>query len=307
MVKARYRKTNLDRYFSRAFSIFWGGGIATLSAVLSVAFAVFVWITVSYLLIFTQNFAGAVYGNIGIVAFFNDSITDAGVSDVIADVKKIPGVNSVKYVPPEDALKNLEKSLADYSALIESLPYNPIPPSIEVYVENPEDLEKVAAALEKMGVFDDILVPTDFANKIMRIVSVSRTVVMSVMVLFLFITFVMIFLTISSAILSHHEEIVLYRLLGGSYVFIYFPFVLLGLLYGIAGAIIGTLGAAFAIRALTPGIQALGKAIIGIDHIAVGNMIPVYMVSIVVGLILALIAAMFAIRRFLVEMEVKGL
>jgi cell division transport system permease protein len=168
-------------------------------------------------------------------------------------------------------------------------------------------LEKVAAALKKMGVFDDILVPTDFANKIMRIVNVSRTVVMSIMVLFLFITFVMIFLTISSAILSHHDEIVLYRLLGGSYVFIYFPFVLLGVLYGIAGAVIGTLGAAFAIKALTPGIQALGKAIIGIGNISVGNMLPVYMVSIAVGLILALIAAMFSIRRFLVEMEVKGL
>ncbi len=307
MAKVKYRLTNIDRYIGRALSVFFGGGIATLSAVLSVAFAVFVWITVSYLLMFTQSFAGAIYSNLGIVAFLNDTITDAGVSDVISDIKKIDGVSQVKYVPPEEALKELEKSLSDYSALIESLPYNPIPPSVEVYVDRPEDLSKVAAKLKDMGVFDDILVPTEFANKVMRIVSVSRTVVISIMVLFLFITFVMIFLTISSAILSHHEEIVLYRLLGGSYMFIYFPFIILGIIYGIAGSFIGTLGAAFAIKGLAPGIEALGKAITGMANINVGNILPVYMVSIVVGLILALLASVFSIRRFLVEMEVKGL
>ncbi len=307
MAKVKYRLTNIDRYIGRAMSVFFGGGIATLSAVLSVAFAVFVWITVSYLLMFTQSFAGAIYGNLGIVAFLNDTITEAGISDIISDIKKIDGVSQVKYVPPDEALRELEKSLSDYSALIESLPYNPIPPSVEVYVDRPEYLSKVAEKLKNMGVFDDILVPTEFANKVMRIVSVSRTVVISIMVLFLFITFVMIFLTISSAILSHHEEIVLYRLLGGSYMFIYFPFVILGIIYGVAGSLIGALGAAFAVKGLAPGIEALGKAITGVANINVGNILSVYMVSIVVGLILALLASVFSIRRFLVEMEVKGL
>ncbi len=307
MARERYRRTNIDRYFKRAVSIFLGGGLATLSAVLSVAFAVFVWITVSYVLIFTQNFAGAIYNNLGIVAFFSDTVTDSAVEDIIKDVKDIEGVVDVKYVPPEDALKNLENSLSDYSALIESLPYNPIPPSIEVYVNNPEDLKNVAERLEKMGVFDDILVPTEFANKISNIVKVSKTVVLSIMVLFLFITFVMIFLTISSSVLSHHDEIVLYRLLGGSYVYIYFPFVILGVLYGFIGSIIGWMGSVLAIKALSPGMEALGKAIVGIGNISVGNMFPVYMVAIVVGLLLALIASMFSIRRFLVEMEVKGI
>lgn len=307
MARVRYRRTNIDRYFRRAFSIFFGGGIATLSAVLSVAFAVFIWVTVSYLLIFTQNFAGAIYSNLGIVAFISDSITETGIKNLVGDIGEIPGVSRVKYVSPEDALASLENTLSVYSALIENLPYNPIPPSIEVYVESPQYLNKVSQRLKDMGVFDDILVPTELAEKIQNIVKVSRIVVLSIMVLFLFITFVMVFLTISSSILSHHEEIVLYRLLGGSYVFIYFPFIILGLLYGIAGTIVGALGAALSIRVLNPGIQALGKAITGIGNISVNNIVSVYMVSIVIGILIAFMGSIFSIKRFLIEMEVKGL
>ncbi len=298
---------NLFRHFRKSLDAFLSGGIASLSAVIAVAFAVFVWVLVSYLLGYVNSFAFEVYSKVGIVAFVNDSVTEAAIPEIERDIKAIEGVKKVVYVSPEEALKEFEQSLGAYGDIASDLPYNPIPPSFEVYVESPAYLSRVGEALRDMGVFDDVLVPSDFALKLTALMESTRRFIYSIMLLFVFMSFVMIFLTISASVSSHRDEIEVYRYMGASLSYIYAPFVLLGFLYGVVGSAVGVAFALFAASVLKPHIENLSQVIFGIVVKPSSEVWVAAAVALLIGLGVALAATALSVRRFTAELEVNTL
>ena len=298
---------NLFRHFRKSLDAFWCGGIASLSAVIAVAFSVFVWVLVSYLLGYVNSFAFEVYSKVGIVAFVNDSVTDAAIPEIERDIKAIEGVKKVVYVSPEKALKEFEQSLGAYGDIASDLPYNPIPPSFEVYVESPAYLSRVGETLTDMGVFDDVLVPSDFALKLTALMETARKFIYSITLLFVFMSFVMIFLTISASVSSHRDEIEVYRYMGASLSYIYAPFVLLGFLYGFVGSAVGVAFALFAASVLNPHIENLSQVIFGIVVRPSSGVWVAAAVALLIGLGVALAATALSVRRFTAELEVNTL
>jgi cell division transport system permease protein len=216
-------------------------------------------------------------------------------------------VRKVVYVPPDEALKEFEKSLGPYGDIASDLPYNPIPPSFEVYVKSPAYLPQVGRALKDMGVFDDVLVPSEFALKLSTLMDSARKFIYSVMLLFVFMSFVMIFLTISASVTSHRDEIEVYRYMGASMSYIYAPFVMLGFLYGFVGSAVGIAFAIFAASVLKPHIESLSEVILGVIVKPSSGVWVASSVALLIGLGVALAATALSVRRFTAELEVGTL
>jgi cell division transport system permease protein len=158
-------------------------------------------------------------------------------------------VKSIDFVSKEEALSEMRKKRPE---LVRNLSYNPLPHAHEVKPRNGEDTERLAAALHPFPAGVEKVCPPppgvkldygqdDCGRKATRkIIEVARLIE----VLFLFggsilliAATILIANTIRLSIFSRRREIEVMKLVGASNWFVRGPFMLEGLLCGLAGSV----------------------------------------------------------------------
>jgi cell division transport system permease protein len=166
---------------------------------------------------------------------------DAGRPDaekIGARLKAHAGVREARFVPREQALKELKAStgIAD---VVDSLPQNPLP---DAYVVLPRD--NSPAALE--GLRDEVAgwpkithvqLDTEWARRLEAGLKVARLAAALLATLFAFALVAVTFNTIRLQILTRREEIEVSKLIGATDPYIRRPFLYFGALQGIAGGV----------------------------------------------------------------------
>lgn len=227
----------------------WGLALLTLVT----ATAVFFLVGGSALLVVnTSRLVARVEGELVIHAFLK---SDKNMEALREKVRQYPGVAEVREVTPAEAMDRLKKSLQNQAQALEILGENPLPPSLEIRVERAQDVPGVARDLLTLSSVDDVVYPGALASRLAR---VSRVVVeFSLVILIIAVTAsaLVLFNTIRIAVYSKKEEISVMLLVGATPSFVAMPFVLQGMILGVAGAggALGLLGGAY--RALVGGVE----------------------------------------------------
>jgi cell division transport system permease protein len=205
-------------------------------------------------------------------------------------------VKSVEFVSKDEALQLMRKKHPDE---VGSLPANPFPDALTVMPKRGDDVEKVAALFRadpSVGV-QKVDYGKKTTKRVLKLAKVIEIFFVLAVVLLLSASTLLIANTIRLSIFARRREIEVMKLVGASNWFVRGPFMLEGLLCGVAGAfgavILLILGKEIALPSLLSGPLNAGSDVNALSF-------PLNaLILLGTGLLLGAAGSGFTIRRFL--------
>ncbi|HSX35535.1 MAG TPA: permease-like cell division protein FtsX [Patescibacteria group bacterium] len=250
---------------------------------------------------------------IDVSVYLQDSVTGSQAKDLVSDLQALPNVKGVRYLTKDQALHEYERQNAGNQALINGVKQvgsNPIPATILIM---PKDLNKIqdikdflsTKAVAKMQTADS---PSYNGNRkkaidnIAHATSLLQRAGVAAVVVFTFISVLIIFNTIQMAIFNRRDELTIMRLLGASTGYIRGPFVVESVMYGIISAVISALLINSLFVASSQALQAssLGLLDIGYAHAYFDSHFWMLLtVQLVLGILIGAASSYVATKRYL--------
>ena len=239
------------------------------------------------------------------VYFKKDSLEEEilGVKD---EVSKIQEVRSVEYISREDALDSFTEKHKDDPVLMESLAEigsNPLLASLNIKTWQVSQYESLSNFLENSS-FKNLIDKIDYRqNKIVigKIFNVSSNIRLTGIVFSIIlglIAVVVAFNTIRLAIYSSKEEIAIMRLVGASNWFIRGPFLIQGIIVGIAATLVTVLVFGAVILFLNSRFESIMPGF-GLSSFFLTNFWNIILIQLATGIGLSIVSSIVAIRKYL--------
>jgi cell division transport system permease protein len=222
------------------------------------------------------------------------------VDTLTAQLQALPEVASVSFVSKEEALAEFDRQRAEAGEPpLTGYASNPFPARLSIKLQDPRQADQVMSVLNAVqgSVVADII---DSQRTIDRLVSVTaqlRTIGVAVLVLVGLTVLLIVVNSIRMAVMSRAQEIEIMRLVGASDQFVRWPFIVEGLLVGLAGA-----AATLSLLLLASGpISEVARAIAGQVPVGFSQSLTVQVVSLVLiaGLGLGGAGAWISVRAYL--------
>lgn len=169
-------------------------------------------------------------GNVLEISVYLKSNADANI--VAERIKEFDHVEKVKIIPKEKSWSDLKREF-DISDID-----NPLPDTLHVKVDKPENTNEVFSKIKALSVVEDMSYAQDLAKKIQVLNKVVNTTTVIVVIIVAILTITIINNTIQLVIQSRKDEIEIMRLMGVSNWYIRIPLIMQGALYGFVGALI---------------------------------------------------------------------
>ena len=219
--------------------------------------------------------------------FFVDGVTGKQVNTVGAYLGKDTRVKEYQFVSKSEALKRMQQK---YPQLTANLPSNPLPASFEVTPARAEDVKAIASDLraEKFRGVEKVKDGQQTSKRILQVGKWIWIVFVVMVVVLLIASVILIANTIRLSIFSRRREIEVMKLVGATNWFVRGPFMLEGLLCGLAGsiaavvllflgkevalpAILGHIDTSSDVKALSFSVTALSLLLVGLGVGALGS------------------------------------
>lgn len=180
------------------------------------------------------------------VLYLDKDINKENVDSVVSALKKQGAVHSVRYIPKEEAMKELKAVLKNSSYVLDGLEENPLPDALEVKltrdVVGPEAVKRLAdEALKIKGVKE-----VEYAEKFLSALHYLKVGLKTIGIILIAtlstgIVFVC-YSTVKILFYRRKEEIETFKLLGATRGFIRTPFLIEGAVIGTTGGILSLVG-----------------------------------------------------------------
>lgn len=166
------------------------------------------------------------------ISVYLKSSTD--MREVKSEIARFEHVEEITAIPKNVSWSKLKNEM--------KLPNidNPLPDTLHVKVDNPENLESVFENIKSIKSVEDMSYAKDLAKKIELVNHVVKTITLIVIIIMGLLTVTIINNTIQLVIQSRKEEIEIMRLMGVNNWYIRFPFIMQGAFYGFMGSLIAT-------------------------------------------------------------------
>jgi cell division transport system permease protein len=208
-----------------------------------------------------------------------------------------PLVKNVQFVSKRDALAIMRKK---HPEEVGALPTNPFPNALTVIPKRGDDVEKVAQLFRadpKLGI-DKVDFGKQTTHRVLKLAHVIEIFFVVAVVLLLAASTLLIANTIRLSIFSRRREIEVMKLVGATNWFVRGPFMLEGLLCGVAGALGAVLLLVIGKEVALPSLLHTGPLNAGDDVNALSFSLNA-LILLVTGLLLGAAGSGLTIRRFL--------
>lgn len=234
-----------------------------------------------------------------VIAFFKDGTTSADITAIQNALSTEGRVEKTKYVSKEDALTIYRQRNKNDPTLLELVTSNILPASLEISTQNPSDLQPVAELLKKEPVVDQVIVPEDVVASLTAATRIIRWVGITVVTFLVIFASLVILMVIGFKIRLRRDEIETMRLLGASPSFIRSPFILEGIFYGLAGALVSWILIYATLWYISPFLQGYLGAELDLLPPNPLFMLLLLLLSVVAALLVGGIGSIAAVRRYL--------
>lgn len=285
---------------------FWRNNWLSITGTLVMTITLVIISFFSILTLTVNRTATLLKDKIDVIVYFKDDASDDQITEMQQLLKARPDVKEINYVSKEEAKKRFDdmNHLNLELSTIFSDTENPLPRSLEIKPTQAESTGKLFSYLkdpafaplikkisyeENKSVIDRLLNLTSFFTKTGLIMSA----------VFIIISILIIFNTIKLAIFSRKDEIEIMRLVGATDIFVKFPFIVEGMLYGFFATIFASLLVYFGYLIITPFLNNYLSGIdIGLASFIGGNLPIIITGQLFVGLILGAGCSYLATRRY---------
>jgi cell division transport system permease protein len=250
---------------------------------------------------------------IDISVYLKDNVAadDVVRGQLIEDLKAIPNVREVRYISKEEALEIYKEANRDNIDLLLAISQtdNPLPASLQIKPVDPNKIDEIKAFLEKSEIQALQSDETSYSgdrkeaiDKISQATAFMRRAGIAGIILFTFVSILIIFNTIRMAIFNRRDELQIMRLLGASTWFIRGPFVVETVLYGVFSAIISVAICNAIFVASSTAFEASSLGVLDIkfasDYFA-ANFWAILTLQLGIGILIGAASSAIATRRYL--------
>ncbi len=232
----------LKYFFREAFTSIMRNSWLSISSIGIVMVSLIILGSSLLLVINADRLAGSVESSVEITAFLEENVGKIDRDELEKKIKNVPLVETVEFVSKEQALKDMKESFGDQADILESLEKdNPLPDAFRIKTERAEDVPETAKKIETIKGVEQVRYGQGLVEKLL---SVTRWVRLASMVTLTFLTLAAGFLiatTIRMSVFARRREIGIMKILGATNWFVRFPFVLEGIVLGLAGGLLAVL------------------------------------------------------------------
>ncbi len=223
----------------RAWQGFWRNAMMSLAATATVVLML-VLLAALFIVISGLN-AGLAFieSKVAVTARLADGTSFSERLELTDEILAMPGVATVEYVSPSDAMERLREAYAETGQELDTGGANiALFSSLEINLSDPNASSSVVNALDGREHIERIITKQTEYETLLGIINVIRTVGIVIVGLVALTVLFMIINTIRIAVYSRANEIEIMRLVGASDSFIRWPFILEGILCGLIGALV---------------------------------------------------------------------
>jgi len=225
----------------------------TLASLLTVAIAL-AFVAVSYLIGtgINQSFLG-LRSDVQMFVYMNPSATEEQVESVRNELEGNPQVGEVDFLNKEATYAEFQRLFEDQPDFVQAIKPEELPQSFRVKPTSTDAdvVSAVGAEFETMTGVLRVVYAEEYARQVQRSLTTLNSWVRIFGIALIFVSVLLIFNTIRTAVFARRREIEVVRLVGASNWFIRLPFMTEGMVQGMLGA--------FAAAGLTWGFDALWK------------------------------------------------
>ncbi|MEE4112920.1 MAG: permease-like cell division protein FtsX [Desulfobacteraceae bacterium] len=214
-------------------------------------------------------------------------------------LQTIAGIQSIRFISKEDALKLMKERMQRQTSLLDNLRENPLPDAFEVTLvtesNSPEKIEFLAQRIEGLPSVSEVEYGQQWIDRFANFFNLFKLVGYGLGAMFFMATVFIAANTIRLVLYSRREEIHIMRLVGATDNFIRFPFYLEGLIQGLSGGLIG-LGMLFsAFSAIGSQFeQTLSAEMVAIRFFSMGTCVAI----LGGGMLTGLLGCFFSLKQF---------
>jgi cell division transport system permease protein len=239
---------------------------------------------------------------IQITAYLGNDLAAGDVGALIQQVQVMPEVERVRYTSQEQAWRDFQAALGAQSGLLDGLPREVLPASIDISLRashrDGPALEQLAARLKKESGVASVEYPQEWIERLGLIVLVLEWIKWILAGILFIATFFIVGSTSKLAILARQDEVEIMQLIGASEELVQAPFVLEGMIQGVAGGAVAIAGLGIAYGLLQAEVERMGGLFAPLDELRFLNLTSLGLL-LGTGWLLGAVGSLVSLRRFL--------
>ncbi|MBL7045648.1 MAG: ABC transporter permease [Parcubacteria group bacterium] len=303
---------NFKRIFRSGFISFWRNSFVSIAAILVMTVTLFVIGSLFFVGALLNSTLDQLKDKVDINVYFTIDADEGSILSLKKSIEVLPEVSVVEYISRDEALERFRERHSDDQLTLQALDEledNPLGASLSVRAKETSQYEGIANFLQEQedatpqGETSIIEKINFFQNKIAidrltKIINSAERFGMLVIIFLALASVAITFNTVRLAIYTAKDEISVMKLVGASNTYIRNPFVVEGVLYGIAAAII-------TLVLFYPVTLSLGSATegffsdINIFEYYLGNFGQIFVIIMGTGILLGAVSSYLAVRRYL--------
>jgi cell division transport system permease protein len=284
-------------YFKEAFDSLFRNNWLSLASIGVVTVSLFIFGCFLLIAINTSAIINTLESMLEINVFLENNLNQSEINHLNEELKFLPGVSGVEFVPKEQALENMLTSLGNGKDITDNLDENPLPDSFRIKTNSVGLVPQIAANIYKFKGVRNVIYGQEVVERLLIVTRWIRTTCLtSIGVLGLAAIF-LISTTIRVSVFSRRKEIGIMKFLGATNWFVRLPFLLEGVVLGFSGALLASIIVYLVytividkIAVTMPFLPVVGQ----IDKLA-----PVYWGLLILGLLIGAAGSSISVHRFL--------
>ncbi len=205
-----------------------------------------------------------------IIAYLREEPRPAAVDDLVARVQALGGAQRVRFVSRAEALSSLKRSLGVQASVVDHLPRNPLPASVEVTptpeAATPEGTRELVQRLAALPEVEEVQGGAEWVDSLaqwQRLFEMTGLGVGAVLALAAILT-----VTTATTLVLHarRDEMEIMRLVGATETVIRLPLLLQGMAQGLLGAAAALAALVAAHTLVAPRVEPLLTLTLGLSR-----------------------------------------
>ena len=227
----------------------------------------------------------------------NGPTTAAQKAQIYHDLKTLPQVQAVYYESQAQAFQHFKQDFSRDPSFTNLVTSSELPDSFQVKLVNTQaDYNIVAGAVQGSPGVDQVVNDSAILSKFYRLLDAARNAVVIIAVILLIAAVLLVANTIRLSAFNRRRETSIMRLVGASNFYVQLPFLVEGILAGLAGWLIAA-GLLIAVKVL--GLDALQQYFSNSVQLSAADLIEVIVLAMVMGVLLCGATSFLTLRRYL--------
>jgi cell division transport system permease protein len=180
-------------------------------------------------------------GNTSVAFTCTGAVTDEQRKNIETILGTLESVQDVFYESSADAYEQFKEQFAG-SAILANISPDALPASFRVKLDNPENFEKVASALQSVQGVESIQDQRQLLDRFFQILKGLQSFALAIALAMLFVTVLLVMNTVRVAAFARRRETSIMRSVGASNMSIRLPFILEAAVAAILGSTLATAG-----------------------------------------------------------------